>query len=140
MSSLLSLKTDCPVLERRLIQLLADLMDNEDDWTWVCNNTTESGSIRHDRIEMLLGGQQRVGPREWAERRLEYLNADNGTLLPYYLKADVLPREAGGTLSYQEIMDNMKKQASLPFSYTQRDEWLSTHGPVFDMMMTTFAI
>lgn len=110
-------------------------MDAEDDWTWGCNNTMESGHIHHHRDERQLRGQVRVGPREWAESRLQYLNADNG-LLPDYLKSDVLPREAGGTLSYQEVTDNMKKQAPLPFEYTKREEWLSAHGKLFDMMMT----
>jgi len=49
------------------------------------------------------------------------------------LKPDVLPQEARGTLSYQEVTDNMKKQAPLPFR--ERHELLSNHGPVFDMMM-----
>jgi hypothetical protein len=118
-----------------LIELLAELLDNEDDWTWGCNNTTESGHISHERAQTELPGQQRVGPREWAESRLQRLNAYDGALLPDHLKPDVLPREAGGTLSYQEVTNNMKKQASLPFSHTRREQWLSTHGPTFDVMM-----
>jgi len=60
---------------------------------------------------------------------------DNGSVLPDHLKPDVLPREAGGTLPYQDVTDNMKKQATLPFSHTERTEWLATHGPAFDKMM-----
>jgi hypothetical protein len=124
------------VLEQRLIELLADLLDNEGDWTFGCNNTMESRCIRHHRNETPLPGQQRVGPREWGETRLQYLRADDGAVLPDYLKPDVLPREAGGTLSYQEITDNIKKQARLPFTHTERREWLSNHGPAFHKMMT----
>jgi hypothetical protein len=123
-------------IEQRLIEFLADLLDNEGDWTWGCNNTTESGCIRHHRDLTPLPNQQRVGPREWGEARLQHLFADDGAVLPDYLKADVLPREAGGTLSYQEVTDNMKKQARLPFTHTERREWLSNHGPAFKKMMT----
>jgi hypothetical protein len=118
-----------------LIEFLAGLLDNEGNWTWGCNNTTESGCIRHHKDETPLTNQQRVGPREWGQARLQHLFADDGAVLPDYLKADVLPREAGGTLSYQEVTDNMKKQARQSFTYTQRQEWMSNHGPAFENMM-----
>ena len=119
-----------------MIEFLADLVDNEGNWNWGCNNTTESGCIRHDRDLTPLPNQQRVGPRKWGETRLQHLVADDGVVLPDYLKDDVLPREAGGTLSYQEVSDNMKKQGPLPFTHTERGEWLSKHGPAFNKMMT----
>src|SRR5215471_20266829 len=115
-------------IEQQLIEFLADLFDNQGNWTWGCKN--------HRRDQTPLPNQQRVGPREWGDSRLQYLLADDGAILPDHLKADVLPREAGGTLPYQEVTDNMKKQAHLPFTHTERHEWLSNHGPAFKKMMT----
>jgi hypothetical protein len=129
------LPTESLGIERDLIRLLASLLDNEDEWTWGCKSSGGSGYVHHHRDLRPLIGQQRVGPRQWAESRLRYLDTDDEILLPDYLKESMLPREAGGTLSYQELSENIKKQAPLPFSHTERDEWLSTHGPAFDMMM-----
>ena len=119
-----------------MIEFLAGLMDNEGDWTFGCNNTTESGHIRHHSDLTPLPGQQRVGPKKWGVSRLQRIFTEDEALLPDYLKSDVLPREAGGDLSYQEVSDNMKKQARKPFSHTERREWLSKHGPTFQKMMT----
>ena len=119
-----------------MIEFLASVLDNEGDWTWGCNNTMESRYIHHHGDQTPLPGQQRVGPREWGDSRLQHLCVDDGAVLPDYLKPSVLPREAGGTLSYQEVTDNMKKQAPLPFSHTERHEWLSNYGPTFQKMMT----
>ena len=122
-------------IEEQLIELLIELLDNEGDWTWGCK-TKEFGYIQHDGDWHVLPGQRRVGPREWSESRLQFLNANDGALLPDYLKHDVLPQESGGTLSYQEVSENIKKQARLPFSHSERKEWLSIHGPAFGKMMT----
>ena len=118
-----------------MIELLAELFDDKGGWTWGCNNTTESGYIHHRKDWRPLSGQHQVGPREWGESRLQRINADDGALLPDYLKPEVLPREAGGSLPYQQVTDNMKKQARLPFGHTERAKWLDTYGSEFDMMM-----
>jgi len=122
-------------IEEQLIELLVELLDNEGDWTWGCK-TKQFGYIQHDGDQGVLPGQQRVGPREWSQNRLQFLNANDGALLPDHLKHDVLPQETGGTLPYQEVSDNIKKQARLPFGHSERKEWLSTHGPAFHKMMT----
>ena len=119
-----------------MVQFLAGLLDNEGDWTFGCNNTAESEYVRHESNQTPLPDQVRVGPKEWGETRLQRVFADDGAVLPDYLSPDVLPREAGGTLSYQEATDNARKQAPLPFGYTARCEWLSNRGPAFDEMMT----
>ena len=118
-----------------MIELLAELFDDKGGWTWGCNNTTESGYIHHRKDWRPLSGQHQVGPREWGESRLQRINADDGALFPDYLKPEVLPREAGGSLPYQQVTDNMKKQARLPFGHTKRAKWPDTHGSEFDMMM-----
>ena len=79
-----------------------------------------------------------MGPREWGETRLERLFVDDGAVLPDYLNASVLSQEANGafSLSYQEISENIKKQRPLPFSHSERQEWLSNYGLEFHKMMT----
>ena len=69
---------------------------------------------------------------------MQRLFADDGAVLPEYLNADVLLREADGALglSYREITENIKKQRSLLFSHSKRQEWLSNYGSEFHKIMT----
>jgi len=128
------------VIEQKFLAFLASLLDNEGNWTWGCGTIieSESESIDHHGDLTPLPNQYRVGPREWGETRLERLFADDGAVLPDYLNASVLPQEANGalSLSYREISENIKKQRPLPFSHSERQEWLSNYGLEFHKMMT----
>ena len=126
-------------IEQKLLALLTDLLDNESGWKWGCNNTVESRYINHLNDTTPIHNQRRVGPQEWGESRLQRLFADDGAVVPDYLNTSVFPHEADDGalgLSYREITENIKKQRPLPFSHSERQEWLSNYGLEFHKMMT----
>lgn len=108
-------------------------MDPENQtWAWGCKVKT-LGHVAHPR-KSHSGDAIFVGPEEWAQCRLQYLHP--GYSLPDYLMPDVLPKEAGGTHSYDDVAKNIRKCSSGPFQFTDREEWLSIKGSQFEEMMT----
>jgi hypothetical protein len=108
-------------------------MDNETPkWPWGCG-VQDNGEISHER-NIHPETELWVGPEEWANSRLNILERDK--TLPDYSNSDVLLKEAGGSLCFEEVFDNIKKQNSSQFKGTKREDWLAVQGHQFHQMMT----
>jgi len=132
-----------------LVNTLSNLVDYEStQWSWSCQRTSLLKETSHRRYQMTNRKEElseEEGPTVgfddcFSNEKLNEPTITLEDLFPDTANGDVLPTGIfgmdGDELSFDQIIDNMKKLGPVPFPKTDGERWRTYIGPAFQKIMS----